>query len=149
MRLMSEGRRKKAEGLYRSHARRLFDFAFRKTRDEHAAEDVVQETLGVALEKDAPPGNEGPWLFRIARNKLFRLAEKKTRRRERVLDAASSERPAEPGEALDLGEEKARVARALTTLSPELGEVIHLLYVERLSHREIAERLSIPASTVQ
>jgi RNA polymerase sigma-70 factor (ECF subfamily) len=151
VRAVTGSRTEKAEGLYRSHARRLFDFALRRTGDEHAADDVVNETLAVALEKDAPPGNEGPWLFRIARNKLWRLAEKRARRRERVLDAAAGEPSTAPAadDAVQTSEERARVGRALSSLEPDLAQVVRLMYVERRSHAEIAERLGVPATTVQ
>jgi RNA polymerase sigma-70 factor (ECF subfamily) len=152
MAAVSGHRSEKAEGFHRSHARRLFDFAFRWTRDVQAAEDVVQETLKVALEKDAPASLEGPWLFRIARNKLAKLTERRARRRERVLDAALVEQPArheEPAQVLAAEEDRARVARALETLEPDLASVVRLFYEDRLGHKEIAERLAIPATTVQ
>ena len=132
-------------------AKELFAFALRKTGDASTADDIVQETLGVALEKDAPPGNEGPWLFGVLRNKLRRLLAKRVRRREVVLEpaAAGPVAAAGPEEAASLEEEKARVARALSRLEEELAQVVRLTYEERLSHREIAERLAVPATTVQ
>lgn len=149
---MSEKETERAEGLHRSHARRLLDFALRRTRDEHEALDVVQETLGVALEKGAPEGREGPWLFRVARNKLMRLAERRSRRREVVLEAAPREpatRSPEPIEALGAEEEKERVLLAVACLEPDLAALVRLAYTEGLSHREIADRLGVPATTVQ
>jgi RNA polymerase sigma-70 factor (ECF subfamily) len=141
-----------AEDLHRSHARRLLDFALGRARDEHEARDVVQETLGVAIEKGAPPGREGPWLFRVARNKLMKLAERRAVRREVVLEAPALEPVQEapgPGEALSAREERERVLAALATLDEGHAALVRLVYEEGLSHREVAERLSVPATTVQ
>jgi RNA polymerase sigma-70 factor (ECF subfamily) len=135
--------------LYDEHGRDLHRFAEGQARDPADADDVVQETLGVALTKGAPPGREGPWLFRVARNKLRKLVDRTRRRRETALSVEPASAVAAPLEALGRSEEKARVLEAVTALEADSREVLRLFYEEGLSHRAIAERLGVPATTVQ
>src|SRR5688572_26762982 len=56
---------------YREHHAALFAFLRRATRDEAAAEDLLQETfirLLTVVREGRPPDQVRPWLYRVASN---------------------------------------------------------------------------------
>src|SRR3954465_14165585 len=69
--------------LYERHARPVYGFPLRRTRDEHAALDLTAETfaqawLSRARFRDEAGGSAGPWLYGIARNLLAQSVRKRT-----------------------------------------------------------------------
>jgi RNA polymerase sigma-70 factor (ECF subfamily) len=133
------------------HRADLHRLAFRFTRDVHAAEDLVQETLVRAhrrigsFKQDAPFGH---WLRRIAtRQCLDYLRKRKRRISETSLDATVSEPAVAGGEnARDAAE---HLAYLMSHLKPEDRLVITLLEIEQWPVREIASQLGWSESKVK
>lgn len=126
-------------------------------RNEHDAEDVVQDAFLRALKYFDSFRGEGEtsaraWLLTIVRNTSY---SGKGRRRADALttefdetqhsDAVADEHP----EGVLLQEDaKETLGRALDRLAPEFREVIVLRELEGLSYKEICEVAGVPVGTV-
>ena len=109
-------------------------------RDEHDAQDVVQEAFLRALKYFRTFRGEEPraWLLAIVRNRAH------TWRHGRRADTVTTEFDEE----VHSGEAKETVRRALEKLAPEFREVIVLREVNGLSYKEIAQVTGSPVGTV-
>jgi RNA polymerase sigma-70 factor (ECF subfamily) len=127
------------------------------TRNEHDAEDVVQDACVRALKYfDGFRGEEGAsaraWLLAIVRNTAYSWQR---RHRADALatefdetqhsDAVADEHP--EGVLLQKAA-KETLGRALDRLAPEFREVIVLRELEGLSYKEISEVAGVPVGTV-
>jgi RNA polymerase sigma-70 factor (ECF subfamily) len=117
-------------------------------RDRTLAEDLVQETFVVALERaDArvPAASERAWLFGIAR----RLAAAALRSRRGFLGLlrriVRMEPAARPGDVVELAEDGARspVAAAVASLPARQREVLYLVFHEGMTLDDAAHALEI------
>jgi RNA polymerase sigma-70 factor (ECF subfamily) len=127
------------------------------TRNEHDAEDVVQDACLRALKYfEGFRGEEGTsaraWLLAIVRHTAY------TWRRRHRAEALSTEfdetehshavADDHPEKELLRGAAKETLARALDRLAPEFREVIVLRELQGLSYKEISEVAGVPAGTV-
>ncbi len=137
-----------ADALLR-HADCLRALACRLLADEHAADDVVQDTWVAALER--PPRSRerlGGWLNRVAGNLAKRRRRGDARRARREESAAREERIASVAETIEQREILRRVVDAVLALDePYLGVVLERYY-QGLPPREIAARRGVPVATV-
>jgi RNA polymerase sigma factor (sigma-70 family) len=82
--------------VFRQESRRLKNFILKRVPDKSDAEDILQETfyeLVVAYRLVEPIGKVGPWLFRVARNRIIdRFRAKGAKSRKEI------SRPSETGE---------------------------------------------------
>lgn len=116
-----------------------------------AAEDAGQEAFVRLWERRERwhDGSARALVFRIARNLAF-----DARRRERVRrewasrEAETGEAVAGPDDLAEASEYEACFRRALAALTPGRREVIELVRLRGLSHREAAEALDISQQTV-
>ena len=120
------------------HARALYTFCFfRLGRDHHATEEIVQETLLLAVEKiadfDPGRGDLHTWLAYLSRN----LIRKANEARRRFFAAALPEVPIEDSEE-DLPEGDA-VAVALARIPAHYRAVLERRYARSEATRAIAE----------
>ena len=122
------------------------------TRNEHDAEDVVQDSCLRALKYfDGLRGDARAWLLAIVRNTAY------TWRRRHQGDALDTEfDETEHSHVADDYSEgvllqkaaKETLSRALDRLAPEFREVIVLRELEGLSYKEISEVAGVPVGTV-
>jgi RNA polymerase sigma-70 factor (ECF subfamily) len=117
--------------------------------DRELAEDLVQETCVVALERSPrEPARLRQWLAEVLRNVLRQRARAANRRKQREADAARAE-ALEPTDQLV---ERALLQRALVDAVLELEEpyrsTVLLRFFEELPPREIARRSGVPLATV-
>ena len=123
------------------------------TRNDHDAEDVVQEAFLRAFRffPSYRGGDARAWLLAIVRNACWTwLRVNRSREVATALEDAD-----EPVDAAVSAEEDlvrradgARLRHALEELPPEFREVTVLRELEELSYREIAEVAGIPIGTV-
>lgn len=120
------------------------------TRDADRADDLVQDCLERAIDKQrlwAPTGPLQAWLFKILLN-LYRNDTRRERRRgvHVPIDALVVE-PAvpapQPGRIA-----LAEMSRALDTLPADQREALLLVVLEGVSYEEAATILGIPAGTL-
>lgn len=135
-------------------------FARSLTRDEHATEDLVQETFLRAWRHwdSFRTGSEArAWLFTIARNTWRKQAPRAARMvpvEDDALQALSdAEYPLDAPDAVtralahaDLGP---AIAAAITKLPESFREVVQLVELQQLAYAEAAEVLDIPVGTVR
>ena len=148
------GDREAAEAFFEHHLEALYEFVhYRVGGDRGLAEDVVQDTMMVALE--GLRGFDGrsslhTWLCGIAKNKLrgFRkkrrpvLVEDLLAETDPEIDAilASVEREPLPDHVLERQETQELVGATLSSLPPEYRQVLVEKYLDERSVREIAAR---------
>ena len=133
-------------GLYRFALARLGG-------DTELAREVVQTTVCKALAKLETFRGEAPllgWLCACCRNEI-RMGFRKKQRLPRVVeleeDVASDRDP--PEGALARKEEVRHVHAALDLLPPRYARALEWKYVERVSVKEIAERLRLGAKAAE
>lgn len=123
------------------------------TRNEHDADDVVQEAFLRAYRFF--PSFRGTdaraWVLTIVRNACWTfLRASRSREIPSELDEADEPVDGAPSAEEDLVRraDGARLARALGELPAEFREIVVLRELEELSYREIAEVAGIPVGTV-
>ena len=122
-------------------------------RDEHDAQDVVQEAALRALRYFDGYGGGDPraWLLAIVRNCVIDW-QRRTRGDRRMLSIDEQAPMLHDDAASDAAairsSERTRIERAVTSLPLEFREVIVLREVEGLSYKEIGEVVGAPIGTV-
>ncbi len=132
-----------------AHDAWIRSLASRLVRDEHAAQDVVQDAWMEALEK--PPRKPGPlrsWMRRVVRSFALMRHRTDAHRRQREERAARGESLPSVAEMLDREETRIRVARAVASLEEPCRSTVLYRYFEGLPPREIAARLDVSVSAV-
>lgn len=150
---MDQPQRQSFEQAALPHLDAAFNLARWLTRDEHAAEDVVQEAMVRAVRYFGSfHGGDGrPWLLAIVRRASFDWLSK-NRAAGTVsydeLEHDPSDMSANP-ELLALRKiDRAQIQQAIEALPPEYREVIVLRELEGLSYKEIATVADLPIGTV-
>jgi len=151
------------EAIVLPHLDAAYTLARYLTRNEHDAQDVVQDAYlrglryfggfrGEGEGGGAASGAARAWLLAIVRNTAH------TWRRRHRADALATEFDEElhseavagdhPAAALDRDTTRESVRQALDRLSPEFREVIVLRELEGLSYKEISDVTGAPVGTV-
>ncbi|MGI8961015.1 MAG: sigma-70 family RNA polymerase sigma factor [Bryobacteraceae bacterium] len=148
------------EGLaaaYDRYGRVAYSVFLRITRDQSAAEDLVQE-LFIRLwnrgrDFDSSKGTLGVWLLSIARNMAIdhvRSAQARfamrLRSMEHIDQLSMAAAVSEPESLIDRSR---AVSAAFTNLTLNEKRVLELAYFEGFSQTEIADRLQEPLGTVK
>lgn len=130
------------------HIPRLRRYASALTRDRHAVDDLVQDTLERALNKLhlwRPGSDMRAWLFSVMYNVFInqlRIPQARVGLDPDIL-------PEPVGNAAHFDRiELAEMEKAMLSLSAEQRDVLMLVAVEELSYVETAKTLAIPLGTV-
>jgi RNA polymerase sigma factor (sigma-70 family) len=128
--------------------------------DGHAAEDVLQQALVIALGHGSPPteaDEQRAWLRGVVHNAIRRHVRSSHRGRDAVQRAAFERRGAQmilenPGTACD-GGSRDRIVRAVywavTALDHEDQDLFYAFYRCGLSHASIADRLGTTVKGIE
>lgn len=134
--------------LYQSINQPLFAFILGLVADFHEAEDILQETylkIRAAAHLYQPQGKPMAWIFTIARN----LARMHFRQSQRVADESIEDIDAEGLFSSEMDHQDRIVMKNLLEKLDEDERTIILLHaVSGYKHREIAQYLEKPISTV-
>ena len=145
------------------YSRKVFRLAYRMTRNEQDAEDVVQETFLRAyrrLKQFELRSSFGTWIFRIAVNAALDLSRKAGRHEQMEQpmggDEAGAERIAQlpasdpaPDRILLSGELKHKVESVLAEMSPQVRAAFVLRHYEGMPIEEIGSVLGLKVSATK
>ncbi len=160
VRRVQAGETEAFEVLVEKYQRKTFRLAYGVLRDQEEALDVAQEAFVKAFQSLPRFKGESAfytWLFRITMNLAL---DRKRQRSTRAKSLGAEDVPPEewertavspdagPEEEAASAERRARITRALDTLSEQHRSIIILSDIQGLSYREIAEVLAIPMGTV-
>jgi RNA polymerase sigma-70 factor, ECF subfamily len=155
-RQMASAEDKSFEALALPQVESVYRVARRLTRNEHEAEDLVQETYLKAFRAfaryEAREFGIKPWLLKILNNTFLN-----SRAREKKAPKATDQQTLDESQAagidavlpeLDYENLDEEVKHALDALSPEFRSVILLWATMEFSYQELAEILDVPIGTV-
>jgi RNA polymerase sigma-70 factor (ECF subfamily) len=137
-----------------AHLDAAYNLARWLTRDDHAAEDVVQEAYYRALKyaKGFRGGDGRPWLLRVVRRAAYDwLAKRRHAPPMTVFDEdihGQTDPSFGPDQSSLRQADQQQLHRALANLSPEFREVMVLRELEGLSYQQIASVIDKPIGTV-
>jgi RNA polymerase sigma-70 factor, ECF subfamily len=147
------------KALVERHSRAIFRLAYRMTRNQSDADDVVQEAFIKAFRRIGQfedRANFGTWLHRIAANCAFDLLRSRARRSEDSLEGDKDAATLEPVGAAPApdrlafsSEVRRRVDTAMARLTPTERSAFVLRHHEGLSIEEIGEALGLEASATK
>lgn len=138
--------------LVRRYMRPAYAVALSVTGRHEQAEDAAQEAFVAALERLEScrhPARFGAWLLTIVRNRARNLVRREALRSGDPVPASLRARGPTPAEAAEAADMSAHVREGLARLSDLQREIVLLHDLEGWKHREIAERLGMPAGTVR
>jgi RNA polymerase sigma-70 factor (ECF subfamily) len=134
------------------HLDAAYNLARWLSRNEHDAQDIVQESFlrAVRFGDQCRAGNARSWLLQIVRNTCHTWLG---RNRANVapleaLDEAVASDSTSPDLTLQRRQDVGAVRRAIALLPEEFREVVVLREIEGLAYKEIAAVIEVPVGTV-
>jgi RNA polymerase sigma-70 factor (ECF subfamily) len=155
------------DALFERHAGAIRRHLLHIVRDEHAAEDLLQDVflrVWTRVEQWNGQGAFKGWLFRIATNTALNHLRSQRRRPQQPLEAPedldgdeNSDTPAwlvdnaslGPDKALEASEQSSRLQQIIHDLPEDKREVFRLVHQMEMSLREAADELGIPEGTAK
>lgn len=149
--LQSTSNEHAARTLYRTYADELYGFAVRRLRDPGGAEELVQDVFTRAWRHadsyDPARATVRTWLYGIARNAIIDAERHRARRPplgpDETGESVSGEEPIEQAVL------RWQIELALSRLTPEHRQVIHLAHFRGWTIAEIAASLHLAEGTVK
>jgi RNA polymerase sigma-70 factor (ECF subfamily) len=154
--LVEQSKMRRFETIAVPHMDAAFNLARWLTRNEHDAEDVVQEAYLRAYKfiDGYRGGDARAWILTIVRRSCFTWLAR-NRPFELVVDSDDEERAAMPDTATPDPEaqllqrlDEATLTSLIETLPPLFREIVVLREIEELPYKDIAEILEVPIGTV-
>ncbi|MRX71888.1 sigma-70 family RNA polymerase sigma factor [Bacillus lacus] len=143
------------EALYDRYEKLLYSFAYKMTRDESLAEEVVQDIFlklwNEAEKYDESKGKFSSWLLTMARFKAIDLIRKNKRHEHfELLEKDDARQPAaSAAEEVEWQEERSSILAAVKQLKKDQQKIIDLFYFKGLSQQNISNQCEIPLGTVK
>jgi RNA polymerase sigma-70 factor (ECF subfamily) len=138
--------------VYDAHATLVYSLC-RRALGAEAAKDAAQEVFVSAWRKrdqyDPSKGALGAWLVGITKRRIIDQLRSEGRHADRRADEMNDERSASTDPQPDRVVDRMFAAHLLEQLPSRTREVIELVYVHDLTHREVAERTGLPIGTVK
>lgn len=131
------------------HRRFMLALARSLLRDEHAAEDVVQDATVAALTKPPRPGNLRAWLGKVTRHLALTRRRGELRRERRHRAAGWTDAAPATADSVARLELQRRVVDLVLALDEPYRAVIVHRFFDDLALKEIARRLDVPLETVR
>jgi RNA polymerase sigma-70 factor (ECF subfamily) len=134
--------------LYTNTKAAVYGFALSIVRNAQDAEDVLQDTfvnIYTSAQSYKKMGKPMAWILTITRN----LALMKLRARKTIADSFEDDWNLSVADTSAVpGEDRLMLSMALRSVTPEESQIVMLHAVAGFKHREIAEVLELPLSTV-
>lgn len=144
---IAQGDQAAFEAFYRASATMVYAFALSLTREHQDAQDVMMETflhIRTGAGGYTAQGKPMAWVFTIARNAFYQ--QQRARGREEPMEQL--ENLPQPLGDTDRSDEAIVLRQAMTILGSQERQIVVLHAVSGLRHREIAQILGLPLSTV-
>ena len=153
MTTLTDGRVERFEDVVLPHLDAAYRLARWLIRNEHDADDVVQEASLRALQyfRSFRGHNARAWFLRIVRNTCWSWHARAPKASTEVFDERQHNVEQLPWDAETLlihADHASRIAETLAHLPDRVRELLILREVEGLSYQELAEVLEIPVGTV-
>jgi RNA polymerase sigma-70 factor, ECF subfamily len=142
-------------GLYERAHRIVFTLILRITANRESAEeltlDVFHDVWRGASRYDAANGTVLGWIMIQARSRAIDRLRYETRKKRRQSEdlAPLAEVAADPGDVVELREQRAQLQAALAALTSDERQAIEITFFGGLTHVEAAARLKQPLGTVK
>jgi RNA polymerase sigma-70 factor (ECF subfamily) len=148
-----ESRLQLFEEIILPHLKAAYNLARWLTRNEHDAQDVVQEAYLRAFRFfDSYRGGDGKsWLLEVVRNTCFTLHRREKRNVSVVFDEAThtpSVNPPNAEESLVEADKRTFLQNCIEGLPEAFREVLVMRELEEMSYRQIADVAGLPPGTV-
>jgi RNA polymerase sigma-70 factor, ECF subfamily len=157
------GDREAFDTLVRKHEAKAYQYAYRLTRNQDEASDIVAEAfvrVYNAIHNFKSQAAFGTWLFRILTNCFLDLKKKEKNRPTTSLESSIQtsdgllERQIEdpkpsPLEQTFVSERSQRIADALKQVPEYQRSMILMYHAEQMSYEDIAAALDLPIGTVK
>ena len=140
--------------IFRRYFYLIFTHAYKRLGDEEQAKDVVQDVFAALWfnrEGNLPVSNLAGYLYTGVRNKIFDLfahEQVKTRHMESLKAYLSVHGSAATDHRIRENQLRAYIDREIGALPPKMRRIFEMSRKEQLSHKEIAERLSVSENNV-
>lgn len=144
---IAQGDQAAFEEFYRASGTMVYAYALSLARNHQDAQDVMMETflhVRTGAQGYRPQGKPLAWVFTIARNAFYQ--QQRARGREEPMDAV--ENISLPLSDTDRSDDAIVLRQAMAILGVEERQIVVLHAVTGLRHREIAQVLGLPLSTV-
>jgi RNA polymerase sigma-70 factor (ECF subfamily) len=143
------------ETLYERFAGGMYAVAFRVTRSERLAQEVVQDAMTDVWRDpskfDPQRGSVGPWLHTLARYKAIDAVrrEASAKRHTAEVDLELFEAPDDVHDEVWSAIRRRRLNEAMAGLPADQRRALSRAFLEGLTHVEVAEREGIPLGTAK
>jgi RNA polymerase sigma-70 factor (family 1) len=148
---IAEGDEKAFTELFHTYTPKLFPFVFKLTRNEHLAEEMIQETflrLWVNRAELVNVKEPASWVFKIAANVSITWLRKQSNR-QRLLTAVELKEASDTVvDKLETKELALIISKAVEGLPDRRREIYRLSREQGLNHQQIAEKLKLSTNTV-
>jgi RNA polymerase sigma-70 factor (family 1) len=148
---IAEGDEKAFTELFNTYTPKLFPFVFKLTRNEHLAEEMIQETflrLWVNRAELVNVKEPASWVFKIAANVSITWLRKQSNR-QRLLTAVELKEASDTVvDKLETKELALIISKAVEGLPDRRREIYRLSREQGLNHQQIAEKLKLSTNTV-
>lgn len=138
--------------VYDAHSSLVYSLC-RRALGAEAAKDATQEVFVSAWRKreqfDPTKGALGAWLVGITKRRIIDQLRSEGRHANRRADQVDDDRSPSNEPAPDRVVDRMFAAHLLTKLPSRTRQVIELVYVQDLTHQEVAERTGLPIGTVK
>jgi RNA polymerase sigma-70 factor (ECF subfamily) len=150
---LKQGNKSAFETVFRKYNAKIYHFAENTLYNKTLAEDITQNVFLAVWEhrqEIVPERNFSAYLYVIAKNMIFRETEKMvlSYRYENYIHINQNEKDYSTEEAIDAGMLKETILRLAGRLPEARKKIFCLHFIEDLSNKEIAERLSISEKNV-
>jgi RNA polymerase sigma-70 factor, ECF subfamily len=142
--------------LYERHARKIYNYLFRRLADWSEAEDLTAVVFLEAFRRRADAvlveGELSPWLYGVATNVLRNRRRAQWRHRRLLAQLAGEPRRAagsDTYERLEATEQMRSVLERIRTLPRSQQDVVALCVWSGLTYAEAAAALGVPVGTVR
>lgn len=131
------------EALYQTYYPKIYNYAFLQMGDVQAAEDLASDVMLKMIESIGKYHFRGlpfgPWVFRIARNRLIDLHRRRRRRGEVDLSETLSSALASPQSLAERAIERGQLQIALKHVTDEQRQVIVLKFIQGFDNRSVGK----------